>query len=356
MKTKRTRASAMAVSVAMLGVASVSRAADDDTGRWYLMPQAGGIHTDDERGVESSDALGGLAIGRHLSERWSLELNANGASLSADAAPALDLYGVSLDALRVFHRERSFAPYVTFGAGALRSVPEGGASETDPMAQIGAGIHWRLGANRRDTGAFGLRPEIKARWTDSNRGSMLDYVAHVGFQFSFGGQRSIDDSARAPAPVLSDTASGAQPARPAPETRMPPPAPETQQAATIVVLPVVWFAVDSTTLSADARPALDRLADTLRSHPNLRVELQGHADSTGDDSHNMALSIRRAEAVRAHLLRLDVSAAQLTTRGFGEARPIAGNDTAAGRAHNRRVEATALDLPSDLVIRREPPQ
>jgi len=358
MKSKRTRAAATLASVAMLGGVTVSHADEDESGRWYFMPQAGGIYTDDERGVESSDVLAGIAIGRHLSARWSLELNANGASLSADAGPALDLYGVSLDALRVFHRERSFAPYLTFGAGALRSAPAQGSSDTDPMAEVGAGIQWRLGTNRRDTGTFSLRPEIKARWSDSSAGGMLDYFGYVGFQFSFGASRAADN-APGPAPRVSDTATSSQAApevqaaaRPMPEAAAPS-APEPKPAQTIIVLPVVWFGVDSATLTTEARAALDRLAETLRSRPDLRIELQGHTDSTGGEQRNLALSIRRAEAARDHLLRVGVPAAQVSTRGFGETRPVAENDTAEGRARNRRVEAAAQDPPSDLVIRRE---
>lgn len=357
----------MLASVAILGAVSVSHADDDDVGRWYFVPQAGGIYIDDERGVESSDVLAGIAIGRHLSERWSLELNANGASPSGDINPALDLYGMSLDVLRVFRSERYFAPYLTFGAGALRSAPAEGAADTNPLAQVGAGIQWRLGANRRDTGTFGLRPEIKARWSDSSGGSMLDYLAYVGFEFSFGARRPVSDSARAPEPTVSDVATGTQAVRSAPEApeapEVPkaleppvPPAPKTQQPApTVIVLPVLWFEVASAALNADARGSLDRLADTLRSHPSLSVELQGHTDSIGGETSNLALSTRRAEAARDHLLRLNVPATQVKVRGFGETRPVAGNDTADGRARNRRVEAAALDPPNDFSIRREQP-
>ena len=106
----------------------------------------------------------------------------------------------------------------------------------------------------------------------------------------------------------------------------------------LVNLPDVTFAVDSTTISPSFRAALDEVAGSLQRYPNSLVDVMGHTDSTGSDSHNLDLSRRRAEAVANHLVSRNVSRARIATIGYGEQYPRADNTTAEGRALNRRVE------------------
>jgi outer membrane protein OmpA-like peptidoglycan-associated protein len=81
-----------------------------------------------------------------------------------------------------------------------------------------------------------------------------------------------------------------------------------------------------------------RVATLLRSCDTVRVEVAGHTDNLGDPRTSQPLSERRAEAVQAELVRRGVPAERITTRGYGESRPLAPNSTAAGRIANRRVE------------------
>jgi len=82
---------------------------------------------------------------------------------------------------------------------------------------------------------------------------------------------------------------------------------------------------------------LDEVAAALLTQPELNVEVQGHTDSVGSAAYNLNLSDRRAAAVKAYLVGKGLSATALTAKGYGKAKPIAGNDTAEGRAQNRRV-------------------
>ena len=85
---------------------------------------------------------------------------------------------------------------------------------------------------------------------------------------------------------------------------------------------------------------LAELAGVMRRHPGLRVMIEGHTDSVGSDTLNMILSQRRADSVKDYLAtRLGIDASRLDARGYGETRPVAGNDTGEGRQQNRRVEA-----------------
>lgn len=100
----------------------------------------------------------------------------------------------------------------------------------------------------------------------------------------------------------------------------------------------VLFDVDKSDIRADAARALKQLATVIRSYSGP-VRLIGHTDSDGSDAHNLALSQRRAESVRAWLVeREGIPAARLATSGEGESRPAAANDTAANKQRNRRVE------------------
>lgn len=81
----------------------------------------------------------------------------------------------------------------------------------------------------------------------------------------------------------------------------------------------------------------------LRDHPELRLAIEGHTDSDGEDGFNQDLSQRRAAAVRTYLAsRLGIDGARLESAGFGEARPVGDNKTAEGKQQNRRVELVRL--------------
>ncbi len=106
----------------------------------------------------------------------------------------------------------------------------------------------------------------------------------------------------------------------------------------------VNFAFGTATLQPRATRTLDAVGQVLERYPNVRVEVSGHTDATGPDSVNARLSRARAAAVRAYLAdRYAVAPDRLVARGYGEARPIASNQTVAGRALNRRVTFRVLN-------------
>ena len=115
---------------------------------------------------------------------------------------------------------------------------------------------------------------------------------------------------------------------------------ETRETARGLVVNVsdVLFDFDSANLKPGAHERIGRVAEILRSHPDLKIEVDGHTDSVGSDDYNQRLSERRAESVRAGLVQQGVNRDVVGTVGFGESKPVATNGTAAGRQQNRRVE------------------
>lgn len=105
----------------------------------------------------------------------------------------------------------------------------------------------------------------------------------------------------------------------------------------IELLESLSFASGTADIS-EGTAALDDVAKVLNDAPRLRLRIQGHTDSEGDDDANLALSKRRAGAVRVHLIRLGVDGGRIEADGFGEQRPVDTNRTPEGRARNRRVE------------------
>jgi outer membrane protein OmpA-like peptidoglycan-associated protein len=100
------------------------------------------------------------------------------------------------------------------------------------------------------------------------------------------------------------------------------------------------FGFDSAELTADARSALNEVANVLTQYTDTRVNIAGHTDSTGDASYNQRLSERRAQSVGNYLSQNGVSSMRLNTMGYGANQPVASNATEQGRAQNRRVEIT----------------
>ena len=114
----------------------------------------------------------------------------------------------------------------------------------------------------------------------------------------------------------------------------------------IVSLSDVLFDFDRATLTPGAREKLSKLAGVLMAYPGtFRLEFEGHTDSVGSHGYNMRLSQDRAESVRIFIMQAGIPNDRLAGAvGFGKTRPVASNDTGAGRQMNRRVEIIVADL------------
>ena len=104
----------------------------------------------------------------------------------------------------------------------------------------------------------------------------------------------------------------------------------------------VKFETNSARLTMNSQTILDEAAAELKTYSDLDIEIAAYTDSMGADAYNLSLSQKRAESVMSYLVSKGVNPEQLTAKGYGEANPIASNDTAEGRAENRRVELVVV--------------
>ncbi|MBB6576178.1 outer membrane protein OmpA-like peptidoglycan-associated protein [Comamonas odontotermitis] len=100
----------------------------------------------------------------------------------------------------------------------------------------------------------------------------------------------------------------------------------------------ISFQTNRSDIQGNFAPILDRFAEGLRNNQNAQVRIIGHTDSTGNDGINDPLSLARAESTRNYLTSRGVNGGRIQVQGMGSRQPIATNDTAEGRARNRRVE------------------
>jgi outer membrane protein OmpA-like peptidoglycan-associated protein len=106
----------------------------------------------------------------------------------------------------------------------------------------------------------------------------------------------------------------------------------------VVTMADVLFATGKYDLAQSAREKLARLSGIVLAHPGLKLEIEGHTDSTGSDALNQTLSEQRANTVRSYLMEQGLAGDAVTAKGFGQTMPVADNSTADGRQKNRRVE------------------
>lgn len=115
------------------------------------------------------------------------------------------------------------------------------------------------------------------------------------------------------------------------------------RAGTPVVLQNIFFNTASWDLLPESETELDKLAEFIRSNPGIHMEISGHTDNQGKDQDNLTLSLKRAESVVNYLITKGIDKKYLLAKGYGESKPVAGNETEEGRRQNRRTEFVIFD-------------
>ncbi len=100
----------------------------------------------------------------------------------------------------------------------------------------------------------------------------------------------------------------------------------------------ITFASNQSTITPQFHDTLNSIANVLSHYDKTFLSIEGHTDSSGSESYNQTLSERRARSVQQYLVNKSIMQARLSVVGYGEMRPVASNETASGKAKNRRVE------------------
>lgn len=313
-----------------------AQAQDQNTfdSRWYITPQYSYIWPDSKENTSNGSGWQ-LNFGKPLSEDWNLEFGVIDYSLNFKGGIPGSFhqteYGVN--GLWFFNdRPKTFSPFLLLGAGANDQRSTYVSSSTKGYATVGLGFltsPWDWGG--------ALRFSVQELHTFGN-GNFNDVIASIGLQIPLG---AAPEAAPPPSPTPPPPPppQPVPPPAPAPAAAPPPPAPAPAPAPQkIISLPGVEFALNSAHLLPVSQTTLDGAVQTLKNNPGINAEVAGYTDSTGKAAYNVTLSQRRAEAVMKYLVDHGIDASRLTAKGYGEADPIASNQTADGRAQNRRVE------------------
>lgn len=236
-----------------------------------------------------------------------------------------------------------WSPYLTAGAGVSRNktgtltrsptalnIP--GKTSTEFAWQAGAGVgytlspNWSLDLGYRyvDAGQFSTGGTASDGTSGNTvKGDLRSHVAMLGIRYSFG-------TAPAAAPAPTPAAAVVPPA--------PPPAPTGRNVPDLPVLYRIYFEWDKADITADSARTLQEAASTAKAAPVTRIVATGHADRSGTERYNMALSLRRASAVKVLLVRDGVPENQIVVIGRGEAENLVPTADGAREMLNRRVE------------------
>ncbi len=346
-----------------------------------------------------------LGLGYRWTPHWGLELDFGRATTHLKAP----LYGeqlrykhVDLNAMYRFNPDGLVQPFLLLGGGRSMYDADQGLPFMHEYAQAGGGLMWNL------TPHFALRSEV--RYLDEPSTHWRDLVGLLGAEFrigEFAAAPAPEDTAvaapaveAAPAPEAVPAPEAAAPTEPAAavadddhdgvpndQDRCPDtPAgvkvdahgcpldsdhdgvpdykdqcPDTKPGAVVdargcYVMSThmdkmrldINFETGKAVIHGDASAELRKVADFMQRNPSIRVSIDGYTDNVGSARANLLLSQRRAEAVRRSLMLLGIEGSRLKAVGHGEADPVASNATAAGRAQNRRVEASGYAESSSI--------
>ncbi len=329
----------------MAGLAAIftqSSRAEDFTQRLYIN---GGVGVTQVEPESPSDALtisdkndsgGHLALGYDISRMLSVEAYAADLGtaevefLGAEAGSVdYQVYGVSLlgylynsrsgpalgdsDTNGLFRRE-GLSLYGRAGIGHILNDSDRVEYTRDYPNHVAFGLGLEYGFEN----GFALRSELMSMDTDAK-------YFNVGVLKRFGGVPVVPVPVVKPETVVAEV--------------VEPDKPESPVVYDPVTPPLVYFEFDKSEINLEDRQKLnDFAAEMQESDSDLKISIEGHTDWIASEQYNISLSIRRAEAVFNYLVSKGLPAERMSTIGYGETRPVSNNNTANGRALNRRTE------------------
>lgn len=281
----------------------------------------------------------GLGVGFGLTENWMLDLVASRWD-SETQTGGVDVDGTQyrLDMLYHINTESAWRPYVAFGVGDQEREFNAAdpSSERDTLLNLGAGIKRSLG----DSWQF--RTDVRAFNSLDNEYTDLAVTAGIGYVFGETSAPAAAPVAAAPVEVDSDGDGVFDSKDQCPDT------PKTHKVdavgcslkltESVAIELNITFDTAKSVIKPEFEGEVANLATFMNQYADTVVTVEGHTDSQGSDAYNQKLSQSRADSVKAALItKYGIGADRVNAIGYGEAKPIADNMSAAGREQNRRV-------------------
>lgn len=303
----------IALAVAMLCSAGTTMAQEINPS-WYIQPNVIHAKPDVDFGVRDRDWGGGLKFGKAVSPMWDIQFGASQVRFEDGAARYRQTL-LGADALLMFSRDR-FRPFVLFGVGLERDKVQ------NPLRDVGKNSPYL-------TAGIGFQASLSPQW--SLQADLRSVRGHLRDDEQFGFKRSNNKyftlglnyafnpppAAVMPAPVPAPVAEAPAPA-PAPAPVAPPPA----RFEKVTLEATKLFEFDKAEIIMPS-PKLDDIAAALQADPSITdVDITGYTDRLGSEKYNLALSERRANAVRDYLVSKGIDANRLKAYGKGEANPL----------------------------------
>ena len=306
--------------------------ADQPAAGFTLTPSIGYSAPDNNRDIEDDRAFG-LSFGYQFDNPWAVEFTYLNLDSELSTGQDIDADQYRIDGLYSFFNESNLTPYVAAGLG---TTEYSNNLDGDGNTQLNAGGGLKYALNEHTS----LRADYRV--VEDLEADHTDQVATIGLMYAFGGKKAE------PAPVVVEPTPVVEP-EPAPVVEPEPAAPVK------TVLPYdIQFAFDSAHIAQSEYSDLQSIADYLANNPEQVAQIRGFADAIGTDTYNQELSEKRAQAVADRLVQeFGVDASRLDTVGYGEAYPIAENDTKANRQLNRR--ATTVSFSSREAMENDMP-
>lgn len=320
----------------------------------YLAVMGTGTDADKDRSELSGadiDYGAGFSVlyGWQSASQWGFEVQGFTETFETDTTLRTDFYryGANLDLFYAFGDRTSFTPFVLIGIGG--NYNDVFPQEDDFTYFANAGVGFVTGPVI-ETGNIRLRGEARYIYDDFEDG-YGDIRYALGIEIPLFAEPEVEVAAVVE-PVQVVQVTGLQDSDgdgvvddkdQCPDT----PAGERVDGngcplGKVIALNGVTFEFNMTRLRPDAQTILDLATDILKKYPDMQVEVAGHTDNIGADAYNQALSEGRAGAVRDYFVEKGVTNT-LTVKGYGEAEPIADNESEEGRERNRRVELRILN-------------
>ncbi|MDB5969434.1 MAG: hypothetical protein JWQ90_1884 [Hydrocarboniphaga sp.] len=346
----------------LLSTASIGHAQDSVADSPYEMrPYISELYTytfenNDRIGTEPGQGAQ-LSVGKAINEHWGLEIGGFYTNFPHDDVPgsfAQREYGAKLDGLYFYSRNPSFSPYFAVGVGGVRTEMRnpGNDRTTDPLADAGLGFIKYFTIWNTD---LGFRADLRYRHIFFDKDSVPtagsdlgEAVLKFGLVIPLGARAVAGETVVPPGPCADSDGDGVCdtadlcPGTPAGTAVDAKGCPKVPADGAKKKFDDVYFAFDHSDLADSEKAKLDADANVIgglsQKYPSLKVDVSGHTDWVGTDGYNQGLSERRANTVKSYLVRKGVDAGRINTYAFGESKPVATNETAEGRALNRRAE------------------